>query len=138
HVASVAPRLMPVIVASLRDTHAGMMLTLHEASLIELLAALRSGRIHIALIHTNPDLPLAMGGLDSATIATGPRMLVMRPDNPLARWPPARGWSIRRPRATRSSSHPATATPGPARERKGPVAATASSRVRQRRRTTPP
>jgi DNA-binding transcriptional LysR family regulator len=84
HVASVAPRLMPLIIASLRDAQSHMTLTLHEASLIELLAALRSGRIHIALIHTNPDLPIAMAGLRSVTIATGPRMLVMRPDNPLA------------------------------------------------------
>jgi DNA-binding transcriptional LysR family regulator len=84
HVASVAPRLMPLIVASLREADAQMTLTLHEASLIELLTALRSGRIHVALIHINPDLPIAMGGLHSATIATGPRMLVMRPDNPLA------------------------------------------------------
>lgn len=84
HVASVAPRLMPLIVASLREADAQMTVTLHEASLIELLAALRSGRIHVALIHINPDLPIAMGGLQSVTIATGPRMLVMRPDNPLA------------------------------------------------------
>src|ERR1700759_3496031 len=42
HVASVAPRLMPLIVASLRDTHSDMTLTLYAASLIEQLAALRS------------------------------------------------------------------------------------------------
>src|SRR5215470_6129462 len=84
HVSSFAPRLMPLIVASLRDTHSFMTLTLHEASLTEQLAALRSGRTHIALIHTNPDLPLAVGGLRSTTIATGPRMIVMRPENPLA------------------------------------------------------
>ena len=84
HVSSFAPRLMPLIVASLRDANSQMTLTLHEASLIELLAAVRSGRIHVALIHTNPDLPLAAGGLRSVTIATGPRMIVMRPDNPLA------------------------------------------------------
>jgi DNA-binding transcriptional LysR family regulator len=84
HVSSLAARLMPLIVASLRDAHGHMTLTLVEASLIELLAAVRSGRIHVALIHTNPDLPIAMGGLRSVTIATGPRMIVMRPDNPLA------------------------------------------------------
>jgi DNA-binding transcriptional LysR family regulator len=84
HVSSFAPRLMPLIVAALRDTHPDMTLTLHEASLNEQLAALRAGRTHIALIHTNPDLPLALGGLRSTTIATGPRMLVMTPDNPLA------------------------------------------------------
>jgi DNA-binding transcriptional LysR family regulator len=84
HLSSFAPRLMPLIVASLRDTHSHMTLTLHQASLIEQLAALRSGRTHIALIHTNPDLPLAVGGLHATTIATGPRMIVMRPDNPLA------------------------------------------------------
>jgi DNA-binding transcriptional LysR family regulator len=84
HLSSFAPRLMPLIVASLRDTHSHMTLTLHEASLIEQLAALRSGRTHIALIHTNPDLPLAVGGLHVTTIATGPRMIVMKPDNPLA------------------------------------------------------
>ena len=81
---SLAPRLMPLIVASLRQTHPHVMLTLHEASLIEQLAALRSGQTHVALIHTNPDLPVAVGGLRSVTIATGPRMIVMRPDNPLA------------------------------------------------------
>jgi DNA-binding transcriptional LysR family regulator len=84
HLSSFAPRLMPLIVASLRDTHPHMTLKLHEASLIEQLAALRSGRTHVALIHTNPDLPLAVGGLRSVTIATGPRMIVMSPDNPLA------------------------------------------------------
>jgi DNA-binding transcriptional LysR family regulator len=84
HLSSFAPRLMPLIVASLRDTHPHMTLTLHEASLIDQLSALRSGRTHIALIHTNPDLPLAMGGLHATTIATGPRMIVMQPDNPLA------------------------------------------------------
>jgi DNA-binding transcriptional LysR family regulator len=84
HLSSFAPRLMPRIVASLRDTHAHMTLKLHEASLIEQLAALRSGRTHVALIHTNPDLPIAVGGLRSVTIATGPRMIVMSPDNPLA------------------------------------------------------
>jgi DNA-binding transcriptional LysR family regulator len=84
HLSSFAPRLMPLIVASLRNTHSYMTLTLHEASLIEQLAALRSGRTHVALIHTNPDLPMAVGGLRSTTIATGPRMIVMRPENPLA------------------------------------------------------
>jgi DNA-binding transcriptional LysR family regulator len=84
HLSSFAPRLMPLIVASLRDTHSHMTLALHEASLIEQLAALRFGRTQVALIHTNPDLPLAIGGLRSVTIATGPRMIVMRPDNPLA------------------------------------------------------
>ena len=84
HVSSFAPRLMPLIVASLRDTHSDMTLTLYAASLIEQLAALRSGRTHIALIHTNPDLPLSVGDLRLITIATGPRMIVMRPDNPLA------------------------------------------------------
>src|SRR6201989_3033424 len=74
---------MPLILASLRETHAHLTLTLHEANLVEQLAALRSGRTHVALIHTNPDLPMAVGGLRSVTIATGPRMLVMRPDNPL-------------------------------------------------------
>jgi DNA-binding transcriptional LysR family regulator len=75
---------MPLIVASLRDAHPHMTLTLYEASLTEQLAALRSGRTHVALIHTNPDLPIAVGGLHWTTIATGPRMIVMRPDNPLA------------------------------------------------------
>jgi len=84
HLSSFAPRLMPLIVASLRDTHSHITLTLHEASLIEQLAGLRSGRTHVALIHTNPDLPLAVGDLRLTTIATGPRMIVMRPDNPLA------------------------------------------------------
>ena len=84
HLSSFAPRLMPLIVASLRDTHPHMTLALHEASLLEQLAALRSGRNHVALIHTNPDLPLAVGVLRLTTIATGPRMIVMRPDNPLA------------------------------------------------------
>jgi DNA-binding transcriptional LysR family regulator len=84
HLSSFAPRLMPLIVASLRDTHSHMTLALHEASLNEQLAALRSGRTHVALIHTNPDLPMAVGGLRSVTIATGPRMLVMTPDNQLA------------------------------------------------------
>src|SRR5262249_23931454 len=84
HLSSFAPRLMPLIVASLRDTPAHMTLTLHEASLLEQLAALRSGRTHVALIHTNPDLSLAVGDLRPATIATGSRMIVMRPDNPLA------------------------------------------------------
>src|ERR1700745_601586 len=37
HVASVAPGLMPLIVASLREAHAETMLTLHKASLTELL-----------------------------------------------------------------------------------------------------
>jgi len=83
-VSSFAPRLMPLIVASLRETHSHITLTLYAASLIEQLAALRSGRTNIALIHTNPDLPLAVGDLRSITIATGPRMIVMRPDNPLA------------------------------------------------------
>jgi DNA-binding transcriptional LysR family regulator len=84
HLSSLAPRLMPLIVASLRDMHSHLTLTLHEASLIEQLAALRSGRTHIALIHTNPDLPIAAEGLHWTTIATGPRMIVMKPDNPLA------------------------------------------------------
>ena len=84
YLSSLAPQLMPLIVASLRDTHSHITLTLYEASLIEQLAALRSGRTHVALIHTNPDLPVAVGGLRSVTIATGPRMIVMRPDNPLA------------------------------------------------------
>ena len=84
HVSSFAPRLMPLIVASLRDTHSHMTLTLHEASLIEQLAAVRSGRTHVALIHTNPDLALAVGDLRSVTIAAGPRMIVMKPDNRLA------------------------------------------------------
>ena len=84
HVSSFAPRLMPLILASLRESHPHMTLTLHEASLTEQLAALRFGRIHVALIHTNRDLPLALGGLRSVTIATGPRMIVMTPDNPLA------------------------------------------------------
>src|ERR1700750_481580 len=83
HVSSLAPRLMPLIVASLRESHAHMTLTLHEANVVEQLAALRSGRTHVALIHTNPDLPMAVGGLRSVTIAHGPRMIVMRPDNPL-------------------------------------------------------
>src|SRR5262249_60007329 len=38
----------------------------------------------VARIQTNPHLPLAVGGLQSTTIATGARMIVMRPDNPLA------------------------------------------------------
>jgi DNA-binding transcriptional LysR family regulator len=84
HLSSFAPRLMPLIVASLRDTHSHMTLTLHEASLTEQLAALRFGRTQVALIHTNPDLPIAVEGLRSVTVATGPRMIVMRPDNPLA------------------------------------------------------
>ena len=84
HVSSFAPRLMPLILASLRESHPHMTLTLHEASLTEQLAALRFGRTHVALIHTNPDLPLALGGLRSVTIAAGPRMIVMTPDNPLA------------------------------------------------------
>jgi DNA-binding transcriptional LysR family regulator len=84
HLSSFASRLMPLIVASLRDTHPQMTLTLHEASLIDQLAALRSGRTHIALIHTNPDLSIALAGLHATTIATGPRMIVMKPDNPLA------------------------------------------------------
>jgi DNA-binding transcriptional LysR family regulator len=84
HLSSFAPRLMPLIVASLRDTHPQMTLTRHEASLIDQLAALRSGRTHIALIHTNPDLSIVLAGLHSTTIATGPRMIVMKPDNPLA------------------------------------------------------
>src|SRR6201989_1524792 len=84
HLSSFAPRLMPLIVAALRNAHAPLTLTLHEASLNEQLAALRSGRTHIGLIHTNPDLPMARGVLHPAAIATGPRMLVMRPDNPLA------------------------------------------------------
>ena len=84
HVSSLAARLMPLIVASLREAHGHMTLTLLEASLLELLAAVRSGRVHVALFHTNPDLPIAMGGLRPVTIATGPRMIVMRPDNPLA------------------------------------------------------
>jgi LysR family transcriptional regulator, benzoate and cis,cis-muconate-responsive activator of ben and cat genes len=84
HLSSFARRLMPLVVASLRDTHPVMTLRLHQADLLELLAAVRSGRTHVSLIHTNPDLSLAMGGLHSATIAAGPRMLVMRADNPLA------------------------------------------------------
>jgi DNA-binding transcriptional LysR family regulator len=84
HLSSFAPRLMPLVVASLRETHSHMTLTLHEASLSEQLAALRSGRTHVALIHTNPDLPMTVGGLRSTTIATGPRMIVMRHDNRLA------------------------------------------------------
>jgi DNA-binding transcriptional LysR family regulator len=84
HVSSFAPRLMPLVVASLRATHPHLTLTLHEANVIEQLAALRSGRTHVALIHANPDLPIAVGGLRWITLATGPRMLVMRPDNPLA------------------------------------------------------
>jgi DNA-binding transcriptional LysR family regulator len=84
HVSSFAPRLMPLIVASLRDTHSHLTLTLHEANVVEQLAALRSGRTHVALIHTNRDLPIAVGGLRMVTIATGPRMIVMQPDNPLA------------------------------------------------------
>jgi DNA-binding transcriptional LysR family regulator len=74
---------MPLILASLRETHTHLTLALYEANLVEQLAALRSGRTHVALIHTNQDLPMAVGGLRSATIATGPRMIVMRPDNPL-------------------------------------------------------
>jgi DNA-binding transcriptional LysR family regulator len=84
HVSSFAPRLMPLILVSLRESHPHLTLTLHEASLTEQLTALRVGRTHVALIHTNADLPLALGGLRSVTIATGPRMIVMTPDNPLA------------------------------------------------------
>lgn len=84
HVSSFAPRLMPLILASLRESHPHLTLTLHEASLTEQVAALRFGRTQVALIHTNPDLPLALGGLRSITIATGPRMIVMTADNPLA------------------------------------------------------
>src|SRR6201989_2579070 len=70
HVSSFAPRLMPLILASLRETHTHLTLTLYEANLVEQLAALRSGRTHVALIHTNQALPMAVGGLRSVTIAT--------------------------------------------------------------------
>src|SRR5215467_4630718 len=56
HVSSFAPRLMPLIVASLRESHSHLTLTLYEANVIEQLAALRAGRTHVALIHTNRDL----------------------------------------------------------------------------------
>jgi hypothetical protein len=124
---------MPLIVASLRDTHSHMTLTLYAASLIEQLAALRSGRTNIALIHTNPDLPLAVGDLRSITIATGPRMIVMRPDNPLA----SNTEIVLSDAADHpSSSRLATSTPATVRERKAPAAATDSSRARQLERTT--
>src|SRR6201989_2215460 len=51
HVSSFAPRLMPLIIASLRETHPHMTLTLHEANLTEQLAALRAGRTPVALIN---------------------------------------------------------------------------------------
>src|SRR5215475_262755 len=50
HVSSLAPRLMPRIVASLRESHPHLTLTLHQASLGDQLASLRSGRTHVALI----------------------------------------------------------------------------------------
>ena len=84
HLSSFAARLVPLIVATMRATDPHLILTLHEASLTEQLAALRAGRIQIGLVHTNPDLPLAITDLRTTTIATGPRMIVMPAGHPLA------------------------------------------------------
>jgi len=85
HLSSFAARLVPLIVAAMRATHPHLMLTLHEASLTDQLAALRSGRSQFGLVHTNPDLPLTIPDLRAVTIATGPRMIVMPAKHPLAR-----------------------------------------------------
>lgn len=84
HLSSFAGRLVPLIVGALRATHPRLLLTLHEASLPEQLAALRAGRAQIGLIHTNPDLPLLIPDLHAVTIATGPRMIMLPADHPLA------------------------------------------------------
>ena len=84
HLSSLAARLVPLIVATMRATHPDLVLSLHEASLTEQLAGLRAGRIQIGLVHTNPDLALNIPDLRSLTIATGPRVLVMPAGHPLA------------------------------------------------------
>lgn len=84
HLSSFAARLVPLIVGRLRATHPRLLLTLYEASLTEQLAALRAGRVQIGLVHTNPDLLLTIPDLRAVTIATGPRMIVMPADHPLA------------------------------------------------------
>ena len=84
HLSSLAARLVPLIVATMRAAHPHLVLTLHEASLTEQLAGLRAGRIQIGLVHTNPDLPLSIPDLRAVTIATGPRVLVMPAGHPLA------------------------------------------------------
>lgn len=84
HLSSFAARLVPLIVATMRATHPHLVLTLREASLPEQLDALRAGRAQIGLVHTNPDLSLAVGDLRLVTIAVGPRMLVLPVGHPLA------------------------------------------------------
>ncbi|NMO55161.1 hypothetical protein HH310_28745 [Actinoplanes sp. TBRC 11911] len=84
HLSSFAVRLVPLIVGTLRATHPRLLLTLHEASLPEQLAALRAGRVQIGLVHTNTDLPLLIPDLRAVTIATGPRMIMVPAGHPLA------------------------------------------------------
>ncbi|HEU5353145.1 MAG TPA: LysR substrate-binding domain-containing protein [Actinocrinis sp.] len=85
HLSSFAARLVPRIVAALRAGDPHLRLTLHQASLPEQLAALRAGRAHVGLIHASPDLPLQIPDLEAETIATGPRMIALPEDHPLAK-----------------------------------------------------
>jgi DNA-binding transcriptional LysR family regulator len=85
HLSSFAARLVPRVVAAIRAGHPQLRLSLHAAGLAEQLAALRAGRAHAALIHASPDLPLEVRDLEAETIATGPRMIAVPGDHPLAR-----------------------------------------------------
>jgi DNA-binding transcriptional LysR family regulator len=84
HLSSFAARLVPRIVAGIRAGHPQLRLSLHAASLVEQLAALRAGRAHAGLIHTSPDLRLEIRDLVAETLATGPRVIAVPRDHPLA------------------------------------------------------
>lgn len=87
HLSSLAPRVVPAIIAAFHDECPGVSVLPREASVEEQLVDLRDGGVDVGLFHLNRDVKLDGEGVAVEVVASGcPRYAAVRPDHRIASW----------------------------------------------------
>jgi len=87
HLSSLAPRVVPAIIAAFHDECPMVSVLPREASVEEQLGDLRDGEVDVGLFHLNRDVKLDGEGAAVEVVASGcPRYAAVRPDHRIAGW----------------------------------------------------